>query len=210
LAKAGDEVRFMLGVKERKILSEQLKNGNPAGGSWDVLLFSGGGNDIVDNPMALWIRDFDPAIPPAAHILPARFAAALALVRAGYEDAIAFRDQFSPETHLILHAYDFAIPDGRGVCFLGPWLRPAFDSHRFPRTGSAAREVVKQMLTQFAAMLANVASLHNRVTLINAQGTLEPIAASWHNELHPTSKGFDKFADIFHDKLKALFPGRVL
>ena len=37
-------------------------DGCPAGGPWDAMLFSGGGNDIVDNPMALWIRDFDPCI----------------------------------------------------------------------------------------------------------------------------------------------------
>ena len=63
LAKAGDEVRYMLGVEERTLLTEHLTNGCPAGGPWDVLLFSGGGNDIVDNPMALWIKDWDPAIP---------------------------------------------------------------------------------------------------------------------------------------------------
>ena len=46
----------MLGVEERAILTEHLTNGCPAGGPWDVLLFSGGGNDIVGNPMALWVR----------------------------------------------------------------------------------------------------------------------------------------------------------
>ncbi len=66
LAKAGDEVRFMLGVEQRMRLAECLTEGCPAGGPWDVLLFSGGGNDIVDNPMALWIRDWDPNVPPAA------------------------------------------------------------------------------------------------------------------------------------------------
>ena len=59
LAKAGDEVRYMLGVKERKLLIEQFTKGCPAGGPWDAMLFSGGGNDIVDNPMVLWIRDFN-------------------------------------------------------------------------------------------------------------------------------------------------------
>jgi hypothetical protein len=96
LAKAGDEVRYMLGVEEREVLTKHLTDGSPAGGPWDVLLFSGGGNDIVDNPMALWVKDWNPAMPPAAHIHKARFDAALALVRAGYEDLIALRDQLSP------------------------------------------------------------------------------------------------------------------
>ena len=122
----------MLGVEERILLTEQLTNGCPAGGPWDVLLFSGGGNDIVDNPMALWIRDWDPALPPIDTIHKSRFQTALALVRAGYEDLIELRDNLSPGTHLVFHDYDFAIPDGRGICGFGPWLKPTFDLRKFP------------------------------------------------------------------------------
>jgi hypothetical protein len=56
LAKAGDEVGTCSASRSVKLLTGQLRNGCPAGGPWDVLLFSGGGNDIVDNPMALWTR----------------------------------------------------------------------------------------------------------------------------------------------------------
>jgi hypothetical protein len=206
LAKAGDEVRYMLGVEEREVLTEHLTDGSPAGGPWDVLLFSGGGNDIVDNPMALWVKDWNPAMPPAAHIHKARFDAALALVQAGYEDLIALRDQLSPTTQLVFHGYDFAIPDGRGICGFGPWLRPTFQLRKFP-TRAAMEAVVKAMLQQFAAMLAALSS--PTVTFINGQGTLVPQPSSWHNELHPARAGFGKFADIFHVKLKALFPDRV-
>jgi GDSL-like Lipase/Acylhydrolase family len=207
LAKAGDEVRYMLGVEERKLLIEQLDNGSPAGGPWDVLVFSGGGNDIVDNPMALWIKDWDPAVPPAKHINQARFDAALALVRAGYEDLIALRDELSPSTHLVFQGYDFAIPDGRGICGFGPWLKPTFDLRKFP-TRAAAQEVVKAMLQQFAALLTSLAK-KKKVTFIKTQGTLTPQTSSWHNELHPAAAGFDQFADVFYVELKKLFPDRV-
>jgi hypothetical protein len=208
LAKAGDEVRYMLGVEQRQLIAQQLIDGCPAGGPWDVMLFSGGGNDIVDNPMALWIRDFDATVPPADLIHTPRFDHALALVRAGYEDLIALRDAHSPTTHLVFHAYDFAIPDGRGICNLGPWLEPTFDLRQFPLTGSSRFAVVKEMLLRFAALLTDVATAPN-VTFLNAQGTLAPQASSWHNELHPKGPGFDAFAAKFHAKLKALFPTRV-
>lgn len=207
LGKAGDEVRYMLGVEERKILTRHLRDGCPAGGPWDVLLFSGGGNDIVDNPMALWIKDWNPAIPAVNHIHQARFDSALALVRAGYEDLIAMRDTLSPSTHLVFQGYDFAIPDGRGFCHLGPWLKPTFDLRKFP-TQSARAEVVKAMLQQFAVMLTSLTT-NPKVTFINGQGTLVPQSSSWHNELHPSRAGFGKFADLFHQELKNLFPGRV-
>lgn len=207
MASAGDEVRLMLGVEERKRLIKTLVDGCPAGGPWDVLLFSGGGNDIVDNPMALWVRDFDPTIEPKHHLDSTRFAAALAIVRAGYEDLIALRNKHSPNTHIVLHGYDFAIPDGRGVCGLGPWMKPTFDLHNFP-TRAAAQEVVTEMLKQFAAMVKSM-TIASAVTYIETQGTLAPKTSSWHNELHPSSDGFDKFADLFQVHLKANFPDRV-
>ncbi len=211
LAKAGDEVRFMLGVADRKIIADQFNQGCPAGGPWDAMLFSGGGNDIVDNPMALWIRDFDPALPPAQQIHQARFDAALTVVRAGYEDLIAMRDALSPGTHLFFHAYDFAIPDGRKVCHLGPWLQPTFRLRGFPKESlAAATAVIRAMLEQFAAMLQSLHSVPRKVTFINAQGTLEPATESWHNELHPSRAGFNAFAEIFHDRLRQVFPGRLL
>jgi hypothetical protein len=212
LAKAGDEVRFMMGVEQRRDLGRHLTEGCPAGGPWDLLLFSGGGNDVVDNPLALWLRDFVPGAAPQDLVHARRFEAVLALVRAGYEDLIEMRDRLSPDTHLVFHAYDFAIPDGRGVCagLLGPWLRPAFDLRGFPRDPpDAAAAVVRVMLQGFARMLAQVARRRN-VTFLDAQGTLPPETASWHNELHPTSAGFDAFAVLFHERLRELFPGRVV
>jgi hypothetical protein len=207
LAKAGDEVRHMLGVEERRLLIEHLTKGCPAGGPWDVLLFSGGGNDVVDNPMALWIRDFDPTLTPEQQIHMPRLEAALALVRAGYEDLISLRDQLSPGTHLVFHGYDFAIPDGRGICHLGPWLKPTFDLRGFPSRASAFA-TVKAMLTRFAGMLTSVANAPD-VTFINGQGALPEKRSSWHNELHPSDDGFDLFARIFYRSLKGRFPDRL-
>lgn len=208
LAKAGDEARYMLGVDERRTLTTQLVNGCPAGGPWDVLLFSGGGNDIVDDPMCLWLRDFTPGTPPAGLIDQPRFDTALALVRAAYEDLIAVRDLVSPGTQLLFHCYDFAIPDGRGVCTLGPWMKPAFDLRGYP-TLAARTPVVKEMLQQFAMMLAQVVAGHPNVSLVNGQGLLAPQASSWDNELHPKGAGFDKHAQLFRSTLQAAFPGRV-
>jgi len=69
---------------------------------------------------------------------------------------------------------------------------------------------VKVMLQEFAAMLKALAAAHPGVTVIDAQGTLAPVSASWHNELHPSRKGFEAFAQRFHAELRGLFPGRVL
>jgi len=148
-------------------------------------------------------------VPPKAHVHQARFEVALSLVRAGYEDLIALRDALSPNTRLFFHTYDFAIPDGRGVCHQGPWLKPTFDLRGFPADGAAAFAVVKEMLRQFAEMLKGLQARSARVTVIDGQGTLVPTKASWHNELHPSRDGFDRFATRFRDALQAEFPTRV-
>ena len=209
LAKAGDETRFMLGVEQRQLIAQHLTDGCPDGTPWELMLFSGGGNDIVAQPLALWLRDFDPAVAPAKLINQPRFSSALALVRAAYEDLIEIRDQVSPQTHLAFHAYDFAIPDGRRICHLGPWLKPAFDLRGFPADMIASTQVVQEMLLQLASMLKALES-HAQVTFINAQGTLPPVSASWHNEMHPSRNGFNQIADKFHAAIRVLFPGRVV
>jgi hypothetical protein len=127
-------------------------------------------------------------------------------VRAAYEDLIVLRDRLSRTTQLVFQGYDFAIPDGRGICGYGPWLKPTFDLCKFS-TLAAGQAVVKAMLEQFAAMLTSLAGPN--VTFINGQGTLAPQTSSWHNELHPAKVGFEKFADIFQQQLKVLFPDRV-
>lgn len=208
LAKAGDEVRYMMGVADRKLLAQHLHDGSPAGGAWDLLLFSGGGNDIVDNPMALWVREFAAGRPAAELLNRPRFDAALAMVRAGYEDLIALRDRHSPGTHLLFHGYDFAIPDGRGICHMGPWLKPSFDLRGFPDRASAFG-VVRVMLSAFAAMLETLTAASPRVSVVRGQGTLEPVPGSWHNELHPSKEGFDRHAELFLAEIRRLFPGRV-
>lgn len=209
LAHAGDEVRYMLGVKQRERLVQVLKDGSPAGGAWELILFSGGGNDIVGDPMALWVKDWDESVNPAALLHTKRFDAAVDLVLAGYEDLLALRNALSPGTHVILHAYDFAIPDGRGACYLGPWLNPTFDARGFPKPLPARTAVVEAMLRRFADRLSAFEKKNNKVSFLNTQGTLPRNTSSWHNELHPSDEGFDTFAGLFHEKIKALFPTRV-
>jgi hypothetical protein len=120
---------------------------------------------------------------------------------------IELRDKLSPSTHLVFQGYDFAIPDGRKACHLGPWLKPTLDLRKFP-TLAAKQAVVEAMLRQFAALLTSLAARAN-VTFINGQGTLAPQISSWHNDLHPSRAGFETFADIFHSELTKLFPDRV-
>jgi len=110
---------------------------------------------------------------------------------------------------MFFHTYDFAIPDGRGVCFLGPWLKPTVVVRMFPDDGVAARAVVQWMLRRFAAMLKDLQDSTSGVTVVDGQGTLPGTSDAWHNELHPSRNGFDEFAHLFRAALKQRFPAHV-
>ena len=108
---------------------------------------------------------------------------------------------------MLLHAYDFAIPDDRGVCFYGPWLHPSFELRQFPTIPDGAA-AVREMLTRFRDLLAQLAAAHPQVTLVGTQGTLSG-TADWHNELHPSKGGFDEIVEVFRAQLAVLYPGRI-
>lgn len=209
MAKAGDEVRYMLGVKQRLDLIDRLKKGPPGGGKWEVLFFSGGGNDIVGDPMALWVRDWYSSAKPEDLLDAKRYQAALDLVMGGYEDLVDVRNAYSPDTHIVVHAYDIAFPNGAKAChFFGPWLKPTFDLHGFPKSVDTRRAVVKVMLTQFAERLDAFKKAHKNIIFVNKQGTLKKECA-WHNELHPSDDGFDTMANAFAEAVRAVLPKRV-
>jgi lysophospholipase L1-like esterase len=86
-------------------------------------------------------------------------------------------------------------------------LQPTFELRKFP-SEQAGFDVLKVMLQQFAALLQSFVG--PTVTFINTQGTLAPVKQSWHNELHPSDDGYNTFADMFHAKLKQMFPARIV
>ncbi len=206
LALRGDESRYMLGVEERPLLRRLLED---PGRDFNVILFSGGGNDIVGNAFRLWLRDRDTAGgDPFRALNDAAFGSILNVVRVAYEDLLDLRDGVAARTAnrtitVFVHEYDWAIPDGRGVCGFGPWLRNSLIDRGWSDPDEA-RAVVKEALTRFAILLQDISRQYNDVIVVRTQGTLGD--NEWHNELHPNRRGFPKIAARFRDALKARFP----
>jgi hypothetical protein len=209
LALRGDEARFMLGVEERIRLRELLRD--PAR-DFNVLLFSGGGNDIAGNAFRLWVRDRDRAGgDPRRALNDAAFGAILSIVRTAYEDLLDLRDAVMGETPgrtitVFLHEYDWAMPTGVGICGFGPWLKPSLDDRGWT-DADEAKEVVREAMIRFALLLHDIASQYTDVVVVRTQGALAD--GEWHNELHPNRRGFPKIAALFRDALRTRFPGAI-
>jgi hypothetical protein len=210
LALRGDESRYMLGAEERPLLRRMLED---PGRDFNVILFSGGGNDIVGHSFRLWLRDRDTAGgDPMRALNDAAFGSILNVVRVAYEDLLDLRDGVVARTAnrsitVFVHEYDWAIPDGTGVCGFGPWLKTSLIDRGWSDPDEA-RVVVKEALTRFAIMLQDISRQYDDVIVVRTQGTLSD--NEWHNELHPNRQGFPKIAACFRDALKARFPQQLL
>lgn len=215
LAHAGDATTTIMGASKYRRLSKLLVDEEHGG--FDAILFSAGGDDLVGDQFRLWLNDAAKVgNDPAQAINTAALNDILGVGETGYRDLAALRNQKgAASVPIITHGYDFATPDGSGVCMLGPWLLPSLQSRGWMRdpfnpadlpTGQA---IVKQMLQRFdllMQMLENDPYLN--LIYVRTQGTLSPGLAQWANELHPTPDGFSAIAAKFAVALRNRFPGR--
>lgn len=200
LANPGDEVREMLSPVHLQRLAKLLKRGPSRGWKYDCMLFSGGGNDLVGKDrFHKWLHNYKKGMTAKQLLNQKTLNAALAILEASYTELIELRNVNSPKTHLFFHGYDFAIPDGRKACWLGPWMQPGLAHRKIPK--SIRKEVVKLFLERFEQMLNKLAKKHKGVTVIQTQGTL--LNKDWANELHPTDAGFRKIAKVFQATIES-------
>lgn len=210
MAHHGLEVEEMMGLSIRQEIISRLSDPQV---KFDALLFSGGGNDIVGDQFCIWLKDAPPVAPPAQMLDVSAVNAALAILEAEYRELVDIRDQYSPQTVLFAHAYDFPPITGIGVCGEGPWLKPSLD-YAYKHLGVTNPDpndefvVVKTVLQMFAAMLNRVAAdpKVQRFVVVPTQGTLTPNNSDWQNEIHPSSAGFAKIAQKFQASLASVFP----
>jgi hypothetical protein len=203
----GAETRQLLGLHEREEIEKRLTNGPERGKKWDVLLFSGGGDDIVGDQMVRFLTRgaYDPQHPEA--VLNRRFNEVLNLVMGAYQDLIALRNTLSPQTLIVGHIYDYAWATGKKACWLGPWLRPSLDYAQVPR-GADQHKVMIAMLDRFATQLQQTAAGARDFIIVPTHKTLltEP---EWANELHPKDPGFLGVARKFQAVLQERFGSSI-
>lgn len=113
---------------------------------------------------------------------------------------------------ILIHGYDYPVPDGRGVLggwgpLPGPWLEPGFKAKGY--TGQTPTEVklrlklLRTLMDQFNDMLAALPKVPGLAHLryVDLRETLSQgsdYKEWWNDELHPTGKGFKAVAKKFH------------
>ncbi|HUZ08461.1 MAG TPA: hypothetical protein VMV89_13370 [Candidatus Paceibacterota bacterium] len=196
----GDSVQQMLGVEKRQRIEALLKKPG-----FDILLFSGGGNDIAGDQFCLWFKPNTGGGADSA-VDTARLQEILGVVEDGYRDLIDIRDRCAPDCWIVTHAYDFPQPSDKGVCGLGPWLKPSLDYRGWTNAAdqfAIARVVLSKFNDRLVALEAEQMAAGKHFLHVRTQGTLNP-RTDWANEIHPNAAGFTKIAKVFSAALNGI------
>jgi len=181
-----------------------------------AILVSGGGNDVAGDGFGMLLNHRSSPIyglndAIVAGVMETRIRVAyttvLSAVTAACDSLLGAR------VPILLHGYDYPVPDGRGFLggwgpLPGPWLEPGFREKGYtslPERVAIARDLIDRFYAMLADVVATPAFAH--VTLVDLRNTLSTDLANarykawWGNELHPTLPGFSKVAALFDANL---------
>jgi len=168
-----------------------------------AILVSGGGDDIAGKEFGMLINNIDLAPIPGwndqvlAGVIDTRIAAAYRLMLLSINSLC--QKNLGRTFPVLVHGYDYPVPDGRGFLgggwlLPGPWLKPGFDEKLFTDINVTTQMMIT-IIDRFNTMLQtlvlepgfqNVTYINLRGTLSNAQATYK---AWWANEIHPNAGG---------------------
>ena len=180
----------------------------------DVVLFSGGGNDIVgmyDLDLLLAHRNSSDRWQDCIHV--DRLDNKLDLIESVYIEMMERVVHYSadPEVRVVSHNYDFCLPSPQGyeLFDLFPigesWIYPILKEKGFVEENERL-EVVRFLLTRFGDRLKRLEQRYlGRFFIADTQGTLAP--HEWRNEIHPTPAGFRKISRIIHLTIQKALAG---
>jgi hypothetical protein len=176
--------------------------------SFDAILLSNGGNDIVGSELREFVKEADRpqapgsfdwgVLPPQvmAHIRLAAFQRALEYVITDLEEVIQMRDQLSKKSIIVLHSYAYIWPSGApfklGPVTLGPWVKPFLEEVGVARIDDQ-RVITSWLLDQLFKRLQMLVSQYPNMRLIDSRNAL-PHRRQWQNEIHPVRSGFELIA----------------
>jgi len=183
-----------------------------------AILLSGGGNDIAGPEFKALLdhaKSAEPGINDAIldEIVSSRLKNSYVYLIASVNRVSQLH--FGRDLPILLHGYDYPVPDGRGFAggwgiLPGPWLKPTFFAKGFYEQ---AENIVTMsaIIDRFDSMLADlvqVPGFADFLHFVDLRGTL-PTSASlyqdwWANEMHPTPAGFRAIAQKFAATLEEL------
>ncbi|MHB8132108.1 MAG: SGNH/GDSL hydrolase family protein, partial [Mobilitalea sp.] len=180
-----------------------------------AVLLSGGGNDVAGNEFGMLLNHARSATTGLdqqilSGVIDNRIKTAYITILSSITQVCI--KQIGKKIPILVHGYDYPVPDGRGFLggwwFLpGPWLEPGFRKKGYNELPLRI-QLAKELIERFNIMLESVSKIQSfsHVHYIDLRNTLsnniQEYKEWWANELHPTQKGFESVTDRFVEVLK--------
>lgn len=180
-----------------------------------AILLSGGGNDISGPELALLLNHASSGLDQlneriVSGVIDVRvFASYITFVQAVNNLSTHY---FKRPVPILVHGYDYPVPDGRGFLggygFLpGPWFKPYFEQKGYMDI-SANFATLRSLVDRFNSILERLPKDYPNVCYVKVVGTLSSSLSEprrydndWGNELHPTRSGFRRVSAEFQKAL---------
>ena len=174
-----------------------------------AILLSAGGNDVAGSEFRVLLNHRDSGLPPLSDavvrgVVEERVRFALASVLGAVTELS--RHYFGAALPIVVHGYDYPVPDGRGYLggfwlLPGPWMEPGFRQKGYRDLAERAA-IARALIDRFNGMLASLPAQRGltHVRVADLRGALPGTLVGrryrrwWENELHPTARGFERVA----------------
>jgi hypothetical protein len=186
-----------------------------------AVLLSGGGDDVAGNEFGMLLNNaFSPIKGWNKEVVDGVLNERISRAYASLFGSLtaACQEHFDQTVPILVHGYDYPVPDGRGFLggwpFPGPWLDPGFREKNFADAQPAdlqlrvnmMRGIMDQLNEMLRSVTTDPALAH--VHYLDLRGTLSNQLADykkwWANELHPTPEGFEAVTAKFAAALNTL------
>jgi hypothetical protein len=182
------------------------------GDSPRAILLSGGGNDVAGDGFALLLNHRSSPVnglnaAVLEGVVQTRIVVAYTTIVAAVTQTCL--DLLGGTVPIVVHGYDYPVPDGRGFLggfgwLPGPWLEPGFREKGYDDLQERV-DIAHVLIDRFNLALQQVAAVpgFSHVRFLDLRGLLSTTLANerykdaWGNELHPTFDGFALVADRF-------------
>lgn len=212
LSSSGDEAVNMVSGKQKEKLAKIFRKNRD---HIDIVLFSGGGNDIVGKRDLLpLLRDYQDGFDAIDCIHVERFTRKLDAIELAYDELGDLVDEHIPQAVIITHTYDISKPVDKGAKFFWgliktrPWIYPYLVERNIPE--SLHVPVVEYLLGNFRdriIALAGKPEHQGKIQVVDTQGTLRVgHKQDWLNEIHPSKSGFKRIARKIYAAMKQQQP----
>jgi len=166
------------------------------------VLLSAGGNDVVGPELTQYLNHKRSGLPLFRESL---FRDSInGYIKRALTTFIEEVWKVDPQIHVIMHGYDYAIPNGTqyefaGINLAGPWVLPAFAKEAITDRAEQDR-IIRQLVDIFNELLTGLGNSYPNFHHIDLRGMF-PDEAQWHNEIHLKSEGYEQVAMLFHQKV---------